>query len=117
MRLLDVAAAVPEPLGVVRVTKPPPSAAAERAEWVARFVAAVTHRANRPGPFTTYEAAVEAQLPEPPCQNLWGAATGIAHRDGLIVAVAATPSLRPRTSKSLVRLWVGARYAESGDAT
>ena len=90
--------------------------AAEHAEWLRLFIAAVARRANRPGTFTVFEVAKEAQLPDPPHANLWGTATGIAHRSGLIVSVAATPSLRPRTAKSLVRLWVGAKYAERGEA-
>lgn len=88
----------------------------ERAEWLRQFVAAVARRAARPGPFTVFEVAKEANLPDPPHHTLWGSATGVAHREGLIVSVAATPSLRPRTAKSLVRLWIGARHAESGDA-
>ena len=99
----------------VTTERTPSTAAAERAEWIARFVAAVTRRANQPGTFTVFEAATEAQLPDPPRHTLWGAATGIAHREGLIVSVAAVPSLRPRTAKSLVRLWVGARYAEGDE--
>ena len=108
MRLLDGRSDPSVPGTVVRVT---PTASAERAEWISRFVDAIARRAALPGRFTTFEVAAEAQLPDPPSPNLAGVATGIAHRDGLIVAVAATPSLRPRTSKSLVRVWVGTRYA------
>ena len=63
-----------------------------------------------------FEVAKEAELPDPPTYTLLGAGTGIAHREGLIVTVAAVPSLRPRTAKSLVRLWSGARFAERDGA-
>ena len=94
----------------------PLTTAAERAEWLRLLVAAVARRAKRPGHFTTFEVATEAQLPEPPHPSLWGIGTGIAHREGLIVSVAAGPSLRPRTNRSLVRVWLGARFAERGEA-
>ena len=94
----------------------PPTTATERGEWLRVFVAAIARRASRPGRFTVYDVAVQERLPEPPSSNLWGAGTGIAHADGLIVAVGAAQSLRPKTAKSLVRVWVGARYAHGGEA-
>ena len=114
---LDGAAVVPEPSGVAGVTGPtPPTPQTERGAWLRELVAALARRAARPGTFTVYEVAAETRLPDPPHHSLWGVGTGIAHREGLIVTVAAVPSLRPRTAKSLVRMWVGARYVEEGDA-
>jgi hypothetical protein len=117
VRLLDRAAPVPEPPEVVGMTGPtPPTPETERGQWLHGFVAALARRAARPGTFTVYEVAAETQLSDPPHHSLWGVGTGVARREGLIVTVAAVPSLRPRTAKSLVRLWSGARFAESDGA-
>ena len=89
----------------------PTTAAAERAAWLEAFLSAVARRASQPGRFTVYDLAVQERLLDPPTPQLWGVGTGIAHADGLIVAVGATQSLRPKTAKSLVRVWVGTLYA------
>src|SRR5204863_4603041 len=92
-----------------------PTLAADNNEFLRLLVALLARRGKQPGTFTVFEAAAGAQLPEPHHHSLWGIGTGIARREGLIVPVDAVPSLRPKTSKSLVRLWVGARFAQGGD--
>jgi hypothetical protein len=94
----------------------PPTLGTERGEFLRLLVAAIARRAARPGTFTVFDVAKEAALPEPHHANWWGIGAGIAHREGLIVAVDAVQSKRPKTAKSLVRLWVGAKFAEGETA-
>lgn len=93
-----------------------PTESTERGEWLRVVIAALARRAAKPGTFTTYEVARDEQLPEPPHHTLWGTAVHLARVEGLITSVAATPSLRPRTNSSLVRVWRGSRYVQDNVA-
>jgi hypothetical protein len=95
----------------------PPTLDTVRGEFYRQAVAAVARRAMRPGRFTFFEAAKEGDVPEPGHKNWWGAAMGIAAHEGIVVPVDACPSLRPRTSRSLVRVWIGVRFAKGGDGS
>jgi hypothetical protein len=88
---------------------PPPTVASARAEWLHLAVAAIARRAKHPGRFTAYD--VHRDVPDPGHHNWWGIGMAIAHREGIIVPVAVAPSARPRTNRSLVRVWCGAAGA------
>jgi hypothetical protein len=94
----------------------PPTLDSDRGAFLRLLVAAIARRAARAGTFTVFDVAKESALPEPHHANWWGIGAGIAHREGLIVAVDAVQSKRPKTAKSLVRLWIGARFAEKDEA-
>lgn len=93
-----------------------PTEASDRGEWLRLGVAAIAERARRPGPFTAWDIAA-AGLPEPPHRSHWGLLLGIARREGLIVPVAVAPSSRPRTTRSLVRVWIGACHVLPEETT
>jgi hypothetical protein len=94
----------------------PPTLDTDRGEFLRQLVSAIARRAQRSGTFTVFDVARESVLPEPHHANWWGIGAGIAHREGLIVAVDAVQSKRPKTAKSLVRLWIGARFAKGSEA-
>lgn len=103
------------PNGAGVASSPHSTIGGERGEWFRQFVAAVARRAARPGRFTCYDVARDANLAEPAHPNHWGSAMGICRAEGIVVPVAAVPSSRPRTARSLVRLWVGARFVEQSE--
>lgn len=93
-----------------------PTVSTERGEWYRCGVAEVAKRAHHPGTFTVYDLALAGRIPEPPHPNMWGQLMSLARSAGLVVSVAAVPSSRPRTSRSLVRVWIGTKYAQSEGA-
>lgn len=89
----------------------PPTVESDRGNWLAMVLAAITTLANTGEPFEAFDTVRKLGVPEPPDHHLWGAAFGAARAQGLIVSVAATQSSRPRTAKSLTRLWIGRKFA------
>ncbi|MCX6467444.1 MAG: hypothetical protein NTW05_28255 [Pseudonocardiales bacterium] len=88
-----------------------PTESLDRAAWIAAGLRGVRLCALTPEPFTCYDVARRHQLAEPAHPNHWGILMGIARAEGIVVPVAATPSARPKTARSLVRVWIGARFA------
>jgi hypothetical protein len=90
----------------------PVSVAAEDNDWLATALSAVADLAAAGQPFTAYDLVTQRGVPEPrDGAHMWGALMAIARAHGIVVAVAAVPSSRPRTARSLCRLWVGAGHA------
>ena len=85
----------------------PPTEGSDRTEWAAVAMKGIVKLAATGRPFAAFELVSTCDVPEPPHPNCWGPLLAYARSQGLIVAVAAVPSPRPRTRKSLCRLWVG----------
>jgi hypothetical protein len=83
----------------------------ESAWWKSCADAAIAHLAAQGRPFDAY-AVAELGVPEPQHPNAWGARFHQAARDGVIQPCGVVQSRRPRTARSLVRLWVGVDPAE-----
>lgn len=99
------------------MTEQHPTQATDRAQWFAIAMKGVVKLAASGKRFTAFDLVTICRVPEPPHPNCWGVLLGIAHADGLIVSVGAVPSSRPRTCKSLVRLWIGAAHAQDAVAS
>lgn len=91
-------------------------ARAERQEWITTALRGVASLAAEGRPFQAHDLVLLRGVPEPPHHNFWGVMMGIAHSEGIVVPIAATPSTRPKTAKSLVRMWIGAQHARQGGA-
>lgn len=57
--------------------------------------------------FQAFDLVESFRVPEPDHPNRWGALLARAARQGVIVAVGATPSRRLSTAQSLTRTWRG----------
>lgn len=83
--------------------------------WKSCALAAVEAMAATGRPFTCYEAARAAGLPDPDHANRWGALMRRARAAGIVVPVATIRGTRPSTHRALVRLWIGAEHVGVGD--
>lgn len=77
--------------------------------WTAVALQAVRAMAATGRIFQCYDLVEVYAIPEPDHPNRWGALLTRAARKGLIVAVGAAPSRRPKTAGSLTRTWRGAQ--------
>lgn len=94
------------------MTEQHPTPSTERAEWFAVALAGVRRLAATGRPFQAHDLVVLLGVPEPPDHHLWGPLMHVARTEGHIVPVAAVPSSRPKTARSLCRLWIGAAHAQ-----
>lgn len=75
--------------------------------WIDIALRAVRTLAASGRPFQAHDLVLECDVPEPRDHHQWGALMSIARAEGYVTAVAAVPSTRPKTARSLCRLWVG----------
>jgi hypothetical protein len=76
--------------------------------WASTAMQAVRALAATGRVFQAYDLVETYGIAEPDHPNRWGALLTRAARHGLIVAVGAAPSRRPKTAGSLTRTWRGA---------
>jgi hypothetical protein len=96
--------------------EPPVPAAVQRAEdyetWIAAVRPAFEAAAVTGQPFTTYDVAYAAQLPEPPdSAHHWGRLMTLLKEEGWIRTAGWANSSRPTTHHSGVRTWKGTAAA------
>lgn len=89
-----------------------PTINTDRAEWLAVALAGVRRLAATGRPFQAHDLVSLLNVPEPPDHHLWGPMMSIARAEGYIVPVAAVQSSRPKTARSLCRLWIGAVHVQ-----
>jgi len=75
--------------------------------WISTALQAVRAMANTGREFQAFDLDESFRVPEPDHPNRWGALLARAARQGVIVAVGATPSRRLSTAQSLTRTWRG----------
>jgi len=90
----------------------PPTVDSARAAWISEALGGVRKLAATGRPFQCHDLVLLCDVPEPPDHHQWGSLMSLARSEGIVVSVAATPSSRPRTAKSLCRLWVGVAHAQ-----
>lgn len=94
---------------------PTPDSGLTYAEWCDLVRPAFVAMARTGRRFTTYEAAKEHDLPEPPNPRAdWGNATQRFEREHLIEHCGYDRSSRPTGEKSAVAVWRGTRAAQAG---
>lgn len=76
--------------------------------WLDTAMQAVRAMAATGREFQAFDLVETYGVPDPDHANRWGALLNRAAREGLIVPVAAAPSRRPATARSLTRTWRGA---------
>lgn len=94
------------------MTEQHPTINTESAEWLGVALAGVRRLAAAGRPFQAHDLVRLLNVPEPPDHHQWGPMMAIARAEGYIVPVAAVPSSRPKTARSLCRLWIGAQHAQ-----
>lgn len=84
-------------------------------EWVDRIRPTFVEVARTGRRFTTFEVAMEYDLPEPPNPKAdWGNATQRFARERLIEDAGTDRSSRPTSERSRVGVWRGTRAAQAG---
>jgi hypothetical protein len=101
--------------------EPPTPPAVQRAEdyatWIVAVRPAFEAAAATGRPFTAYEIAHAAALPEPPdSAHHWGRLLTLLREEGWIRHAGWTTSPRPTAHASGVRVWKGTRAAQQGRA-
>ena len=92
-----------------------PTPATAKAEWFDAGLAGVSVLAAIGRPFQCHDLVLLCGVPEPLDHHWWGPLMNVARAEGYVVTVAAVASSRPKTAKSLCRLWIGAQHVEASE--
>ena len=83
--------------------------------WKSCALAAIECLARSGRPFTAYDAA-QLGVPDPDHPSRWGGLFSAAAHAGLIRSAGVVRGSRASTHGAWVRVWIGAEYAQGGEA-